>query len=84
MTGTDAALVIGLLFILILGVGVGGFLAARNPVFWIGFGKALAAAALPKIKEIVLKRNSPEIEAQMQACLRRGGEWDNFRKRCKD
>lgn len=79
----DAALLIGLLILLALGVAAGGFLAARNPVFWISLGKAAFAAILPRLVEIAARRNSPEVEAKMHECIRRGGEWDNFRKRCK-
>lgn len=79
----DAALVIGLLVLLSVSVAAGGFLAARNPAFWYGLVSAALSAALPKIAEYVARRNTPDIEAKMQECIRRGGEWDNFRKRCK-
>jgi hypothetical protein len=26
----------------------------------------------------------PALEEEMRRCIRRGGEWDNFRKKCKD
>lgn len=84
MNGIDAALVIVLFVALTVGLVIGGILAARNPATWIGLGSAVVNAALPKIQEIILKRNPPEIEKKMQECLRRGGEWDNFKKRCKD
>jgi hypothetical protein len=46
---------------------------------------ALAAAAAAKaIVTKVESRNTPEIEARMAECYRRGGTWDNFKKRCKD
>jgi hypothetical protein len=36
-------------------------------------------AAIPAI----LKRNPPDVEERMNDCIRSGGQWDNFRKRCK-
>lgn len=84
MNGLDAALVITLFVVLALGLGVGGILAARNPAFWMAFGSEVVNAALPKIREVILRRNPPEVEARMQECLRKGGTWDNFRKRCRD
>lgn len=61
----------------------GIFLAARSPAFWIGIGKEIIAKILPDIREYISKRNSAEIEAKMHECVRRGGEWDNFRKKCR-
>lgn len=83
MSGVDAALVIALFVILTIGLGVGGIMAARNPVFWLALGKAVLVSAIPKITELLTKRNSPEIEKRMHECIRRGGEWDNFQKKCK-
>lgn len=83
MNGIDATLVVAFFFILIVALAVGGLLAARNPKFWIEATAALAAAAWPKIVEYVTRRNTPEIEAKMAECVRRGGEWDNFNKRCR-
>lgn len=70
--------------LLLLGcLSVGAFLAARSPTFWLSLINELIALAVPKVTEVVTKRNPPEIEAEMQKCIRRGGEWDNFRKKCK-
>lgn len=83
MNGVDAALVVALCFTLIIAVGLGGFLVARKPDFWVAFGGALVAAAWPKIVEYVMRRNTPEVESEMAKCVRMGGEWDNFRKKCR-
>ena len=83
MYGVDAALTIALFVTLLIAVAAGGFLAARNPTFWYGLVSAAFAAALPRIAEYILRRNPPDIEAKMHECIRRGGEWDNFKKRCK-
>ena len=69
--------------ILLLGIGAGGYLVAQRPAFWYGLVSAAFAAALPRIAEYILRRNPPDIEAKMRECIRRGGEWDNFNKRCK-
>lgn len=57
----------------------GTLLAFRSPAFWFGLTVEVVKAALPFVK----KRNTPEIEARMQECYRRGGEWDNFNKKCR-
>lgn len=75
MTWVDAILFLAL----VLGLAAGGFMVARSPTFWIGF----AVEVFKRILPVLAKRNTPEIEAEMQACLRRGGEWDNARKRCR-
>jgi hypothetical protein len=65
--------------VLFIGIGAGGFLVAQRPSFWLGLMTAAIKAALPAI----LKRMSPEKEREMHDCIRRGGEWDHLRKRCK-
>lgn len=83
MTGTDAALFIALAAFLALAVVAGIVLAARSPAVWKALGAAVFSQLIPLIAAYVLKRNTPEIEARMQECYRRGGQWDNFNKRCK-
>lgn len=63
----------------LIGVGAAGFLVAQRPSFWWGLGVVAVKAALPYLA----RRMSPEKEREMQDCLRRGGEWDHARKRCK-
>ena len=60
-----------------------GVFWASKPGFWIEMGKKLFMMLLPSILEYVKKRNPPEIEAEMAKCVRMGGEWDNFRKKCR-
>lgn len=69
--------------VVLAGLGAGAFLVAQRPTFWIEFGARLLAAFAPRIWAYVSKRNTPEVEQQMRDCVRRGGEWDNFRKRCR-
>jgi len=64
---------------LLIGVGAGGYLVARRPAFWWGLGVVAFKAALPHLA----KRMTAEQEKAFQDCIRRGGEWDPFRKRCK-
>lgn len=64
---------------LLIGIGAGGFLVAQRPSFWLGLGTAMFKAALP----FLMKRMSPEKEQEWRDCIRRGGEWDHHRKRCK-
>lgn len=70
--------------LVVIGLVAGGYIAAQRPSFWVEFVGRVFAALRPLIWEYVSKRNSPEIEARMHDCIRRGGEWDNFRKKCKD
>ena len=70
--------------VMILGVGAAAFLVAQRPTFWVGLAIAAWSRAWPLIWMYVSKRNSPEIEAKMQECIRRGGEWDNFKKKCRE
>lgn len=83
MSGVDAALVIALFVMLLMAVAAGGFLAARNPTFWAVLGGAVIAQIMPLLKEYFGRRNTPEVEAEMAACVRRGGRWNNFTKRCE-
>ena len=65
-------------------LGVGAYFVARSPAFWIGLGKQIFALALPDILEYLKTRNTPEVEAEMAKCVRMGGEWDNFNKKCRN
>ena len=65
--------------VLLLGIGAGGYLVAQRPAFWWGLGVIAFKAAWPFLS----KRMTPEQEKAFQDCVRRGGEWDQMRKRCK-
>jgi hypothetical protein len=65
------------------------YLYARRPAFWVELsGRVIVAlrpyilASLSAVIAYVTNRNTPEVEAQMAECVRRGGRWDNFRKKC--
>ena len=58
--------------------------AFRSPDFVAGLTAVVAKAAVKAIAPIVAKRMTPEQEKAFQACVRRGGDWDHIRKRCKD
>ena len=64
---------------LLVGVGAGGYLVAQRPAFWAGLGVAVFKNLLPHLA----KRMTAEQEKAFQDCVRRGGEWDPFRKRGK-
>ena len=70
--------------VILLGLGAGAYMVAQRPAFWIEFGSRSLTALWPYIWRYISRRNSAEIEAEMQECYRRGGTWDNFRKKCKD
>ena len=63
----------------LIGLGAGGFLVAQRPAFWWGLGVVMFKAALP----FLARRMSAAEEAAFQDCVRRGGEWDHVRRRCK-
>lgn len=75
---------IAAIVVLLIGVGAGGFLVAQRPSFWLGMGSALLKAAFPHILKYVSARMTPEQEKAYQDCLKRGGEWDNVKKRCRE
>lgn len=68
---------------LVLGVAAGTALVVRNPAWWVGLGHAVVKAVTPAIVAYLIKRNPPEVEKAMQDCIRRGGRWNNFKKRCE-
>lgn len=74
---------IAALAVLLLGVGAGGYLVAQRPTFWVGLGSVLLQKAWPYISAYVSRRMTPEEEAAFRQCMRQGGEWDPWRKRCK-
>lgn len=74
---------IAAIVVLLMGVGAGGYLVSQRPTFWVGLGTAILTKLLPLISVYVLKRNTPEVEATMAECVRRGGKWNNFTKRCE-
>jgi hypothetical protein len=65
--------------VLLIGIGAGGYLVAQRPTFWAGLVGVVFKAAWPFLS----KRMTPEQEKAFQNCVRRGGEWDPMRKRCK-
>lgn len=66
------------------GLFAGAFLYARRPAFWIEFGIRIFAAVRAPLWNYLSRRNTPEVEARMRDCIRRGGVWDNFRKKCRE
>lgn len=70
---------VALIVAVLTGLIAGGVLAAQRPSFWLGLGTVMFRAALP----FLLKRMPPEKEQEWRDCIRRGGEWDHVRKRCK-
>ena len=70
-------------FVVLAGLGAGAFLVAQRPSFWIEFGVRIIRAMMPRIVKHITKRMPPEKEKEWRECIRRGGEWDHIRKRCK-
>ena len=68
-----------LVMAVLVGVTAGTVIIVRNPKFWWDFAAAGVLAAMPYF----MKRNTPEVEQEMQKCIRMGGEWDNFNKTCR-
>ena len=69
-----------------LGLVAGAFLFARRPEFWIEFGIRLFQRVWPFALGYFMKlgrRHDPETERRMQECVRRGGRWNNVKKRCE-
>ena len=74
---------IAAIVVLLIGIGAGGFVVAQRPSFWLGLISAAVQPVLPLFLALVAKRMTPEKEQEWRDCLRRGGEWDHHRKRCK-
>ena len=70
--------------LVVAGLLGGLILAAQRPTFWIEFGTRLLARLWPFFLTYITKRMPPEKEKEWRDCIRRGGEWDHRRKRCKD
>ena len=70
---------IAAIVILLTGIGAGGYLVAQRPSFWFGLAVVIYQALLPHLA----KRMTAEQEKAFQDCVRRGGEWDPFRKKCR-
>lgn len=74
--------------VVLCGLGAGAFLVAQRPAFWLEFSTRLVRQIWPWVLKNVIpvftKRMDPALEEEMRRCIRRGGEWDNFRKKCKD
>lgn len=83
MNGIDAALFVALAVLIFSALAVGVVLAARSPATWMALGTAISVQLIPKLAAYILKRNPPDIEAKMHECVRRGGKWNNFTKRCE-
>ena len=67
----------------LLGVGAAGFLVAQRPSFWFGLGTVAVKAGIKAVWPYLVRRMTPEQESAFHDCVRRGGEWDYHRKRCK-
>lgn len=67
-----------------IGLGLGAYRAAQSPKVMAEAAALMVRSVMPLLSELVLKRNTPEVEQRMRECYRRGGRWDNFKKRCVD
>ena len=54
----------------------------RDPLFWADVVKEIFKVLLPAFL-FYFKRNTPEVEDRMLKCIRSGGKWNNFKKRCE-
>lgn len=68
----------------LLGVFAGALILFRSPSVYLEFISVAAKKVAPVIMAYILKRMTPEEEKRYQDAIRRGQEWDPFRKRPKD
>ena len=61
------------------GLAVGTYFIARSPEFWAGLLSHVIKSMLPTLA----KRMPPEQEAAWRDCQRRGGKWNNHKRRCE-
>lgn len=59
------------------------WVAFQSPEFVAGLTVVAVGAAVKAAAPVVTKRMSQDHEKAMRDCFRRGGEWDNFRKKCR-
>jgi len=59
------------------------WLAFQSPDFVAGLTVIAVAAAVKASIPQITKRMKPDQEKAFRDCVRRGGEWDHFRKKCK-
>lgn len=64
---------------LIAGLAIGTYFVARAPEFWIGMLSHVIKSMVP----VLAKRLPPEQEAAWRDCIRRGGKWNNHKRRCE-
>lgn len=79
----ETLLISSLVIALLIGAVIGSILLFRNPGNWVGFIGFAVTKLRPVIVAHMLKRMSPKKEEEFRDCVRRGGEWDPIRKRCK-
>lgn len=82
MTWLDALLILAVL----AGLFAGAVLVAQRPQFWLGMFLAILRKLKPQLIAALIfltKRMPPEQEKAWRDCIKRGGEWDHVRKRCK-
>lgn len=68
-------------------VGMGAILTVRlynNPFLLAGLIPTIWAHVKPVLLRVIFDRMEPELEEEMRKCIKRGGKWDNFRKKCVD
>lgn len=61
----------------------------NNPLLLVGIVSNIWVQLKPiiitKILPLIIAyfaRNTPDVEKQMADCVRKGGRWDNFKKKC--
>lgn len=64
---------------LIAGLAIGTYFVARAPEFWVGILSHVIKSMVP----VLTKRMTPEQEAAWRDCIRRGGKWNNHKRRCE-
>lgn len=69
---------------LVIGALAGATLLFRSPTVYFQFGAMVFEKLRPVIITYMLKRMTPEEEKRYQESVRRGQEWDPFRKRPRD
>lgn len=80
----DTLLITGFILAALVGAVIGSILLFRNPGNWIGFVGFAFEKLKPILVTYMLKRMTPEEERLYHDAIRRGQEWDPFRKRPRD
>jgi hypothetical protein len=80
---SDGVITTLLVLSVLIGIGGASFMVFRSPAFWGDVISEIATKAWPEIVKVFTKRMDPETEKAWRDCQRRGGKWNQHKRRCE-